>query len=198
VALVLVLGGLALVAQVWAGLTLDPVGLTFSVLAAAALAAYYLLGQHGLGTRDAVSLAAWSFLAAAAFWAVLLPWWRFPFDRLTASVTLGSAEALVPPQSLPAWVLVVWVILLGTVAPFGLALAGLARIGATRAGLVGTTEPPLAGVVAFVVLGETLTGVQVVGALVVLAGIVLAETARPGVIPGPVEGPLDVPEPRTS
>jgi drug/metabolite transporter (DMT)-like permease len=185
-ALVLVLGGLALVARVWAGLTLDVGGLAFSVLAAVALAVYYLLGQHGLGSRDALSLAAWSFTAAAVFWSLLLPWWRFPFDRLGTPVTLGGAV-------LPAWVLVAWVVLLGTVAPFGLALAGLGRIGATRAGLVGTTEPPLAGVVAWVVLGETLAGIQLIGAAVVLAGIVLAETARPAAADDARPTPLDVP-----
>ena len=46
---------------------------------------------------------------------------------------------------------------------------------------------PLAGVVAWLVLGETLSGVQVVGAAVVLSGIVLAETARaPHAAPVPV------------
>lgn len=186
-ALALVIGGLALVARIWAGLTLDPAGLAFSVLAAASLAAYYLLGEHGLGRRDPLSLAAWSFTAAAVFWAALLPWWRYPFDRLVARVAIGGG-GLLPQLHTPAWVLVAWVVLLGTVAPFGLALAGLGRVGATRAGLIGTTEPPLAGVVAWVVLGETLSVAQVLGALVVLAGILLAETSRP-TSPSPLPPP---------
>jgi drug/metabolite transporter (DMT)-like permease len=80
---------------------------------------------------------------------------------------------------LPAGVLVGSVVVLGTVAPFALMLGGIRRIGATRAGLLGTSEPPMAGLVALAVLGETLTGVQVLGAVVVLAGILLAETSRP-------------------
>jgi drug/metabolite transporter (DMT)-like permease len=172
-ALVLVLGGLALVARVWAGLTLDGVGLLCSCLAACALAIYYLLGERGLGQRDPISLAAWSFGAAALFWALLLPWWTFPFDRLVAVITVGQTGL-----RLPAGVLVIWVVLLGTVAPFGLVLAGLGRIGPTRTGLIGTTEPPLAGLVAWLALGEKLSVAQLAGAAVVLAGIVLAETAR--------------------
>jgi len=188
-ALALVISGLALVARVWAGLTLDTLGLVFSVLAAGSLAAYYLMGERGLGTRDPVSLAAWSFTAAAAFWAVLLPWWQYPFARLGVQVTVGGGGML-PARQVPAWVLVTWVVLLGTVAPFGLVLAGLTRVGATRAGLIGTTEPPLAGVVAWLVLGETLTIAQVLGALVVLAGIVLAETSRaPSLVGVPPGGP---------
>jgi drug/metabolite transporter (DMT)-like permease len=172
-ALVLVLGGLGLVARVWAGLTLDAVGLLCSVLAAGALTIYYLLGERALGRRDPSSLAAWSFAAAALFWSLLLPWWSFPFARLTAVIPVGGTGL-----HLPAGVLVTWVVLLGTVAPFGLVLAGMARIGPTRTGLIGTTEPPLAGLVAWVTLGERLSAVQLAGAAVVLAGIVLAETAR--------------------
>ncbi|HEX2807025.1 MAG TPA: EamA family transporter [Kineosporiaceae bacterium] len=173
VALVLVLGGLALVAQVWAGLTLDGVGLLCSALAACALVVYYLLGERGLGRRDPISLAAWSFGVAALFWALLLPWWTFPFERLTAVITVGQTGL-----RLPTGVLVIWVVLFGTVAPFGLVLAGLGRIGPTRTGLIGTTEPPLAGLVAWLTLGERLSAPQLAGAAVVLAGIVLAETAR--------------------
>jgi drug/metabolite transporter (DMT)-like permease len=173
VALVLVLAGLALVAQVWAGMTLDAVGVLCSVLAAVSLTIYYLLGEHGLGRRDPISLAAWSFGAAAVFWALLLPWWSFPFARLTAVVPVADTGL-----QLPAGVLVIWVVLLGTVAPFGLVLTGIARIGPTRTGLIGTTEPPLAGLVAWFALGERLSAVQLAGAVVVLIGIVLAETAR--------------------
>jgi drug/metabolite transporter (DMT)-like permease len=170
-ALGLVLAGLALVAQVWAGLTLDGVGLLFSVLAAGSLALYYLLGEAGLAGRDPFSLAAWSFGAAAVFWAVLLPWWQFPFERLATPVEIVGT-------GVPAGLLVVWVVILGTVAPFSLVLVGLSRIGATRTGLLGTAEPPLAGLVAWLVMGEHLTPVQLAGGIVVLTGIVLAETAR--------------------
>ena len=179
-ALALVLGGLALVAQIWAGLTLDTLGVLASSLAAVSLAAYYLLGERGLAGRDAWSLAAWSFAAAAAFWAVLQPWWSYPFDQLAVPVGLRGDGA---GPLVPTWVLVLWVVVLGTLAPFSLVLAALGRIGATRVGLVGTSEPPLAGVIAWLAIGETLAPVQVAGAVVVLAGIVLAESARQS--PGP-------------
>jgi drug/metabolite transporter (DMT)-like permease len=78
----------------------------------------------------------------------------------------------------PVWLLAVWVVLLGTVAPFLLVVGSLRRIGAQRAGIVGTTEPVFATVVAYLVLGETLSTWQVVGGLVVLAGVVVAERSR--------------------
>ena len=186
-ALACTLTGLALVAQVWDGLTLDGVGLVAAMLAALSLAAYYLLGEKGLTSRDAISLAAWSFGLAAAFWALLLPWWTFPFGALRGHLDLAVASGGRFDAVLPVWALVAWVVLLGTVAPFGLILGGLARIGATRSGLIGTAEPALAGVFAWVVLGEQLAPVQVLGGAVVLSGIVLAETARqPRPVPGAV------------
>jgi drug/metabolite transporter (DMT)-like permease len=169
-AVALVLGGLALVAQVWAGLTLDGPGLLAAIADAVALAAYFILGERCLRRCSPLAVAALSFLGSAVFLSLLLPWWTFPFDRLASPVAIGS---LVVPVGL----LVVWVVLLGTVVPFVLELHGLRSIGATRTGLVGTLEPVLAGVVAWAILDQRLAVVQVAGALVVLAGIVLAETA---------------------
>jgi drug/metabolite transporter (DMT)-like permease/RimJ/RimL family protein N-acetyltransferase len=177
VALVLSLAGLAVVAQVWSGVTLDGLGVLAALGAAVSYAAYYLLGEHGLGRRDERSLMAWSFLAAGGFWSILQPWWSFPFGRLDDRVAIAGAAP-------PVWALIVWVVLLGTVAPFALFLYGLARIGAARTGLIGTTEPVLAGLVAWSLLDEVLTGWQLAGAAIVLTGIALAETARSARRPG--------------
>lgn len=170
--LALSLAGLVLVAEVWRGLTLDAVGLLAAGVAALALALYYLLGEHSLGRRDPVSLGAWTFGAAGLFWSLLLPWWSFPYDVVLASTAPFHG------LDLPVWLLVGWVVLLGTVAPFALMFVAIARIGPTRAGLLGTAEPALAGVVAWVALGEVLSPVQLAGGAVVLAGILLAVTAR--------------------
>jgi drug/metabolite transporter (DMT)-like permease len=173
-ALVLSLIGLGMVAQVWRGATLDGLGMLAAGAAAIALAAYYLLGERGLGQRDPFSLSAWSFGAAGLFWSLLLPWWSFPFALLNDQAEIAGVEA-------PVWLLVIWIVLLGTVAPFGLSLLGLSRIGPARTGLIGTAEPVLAGFFAWILIDELLTGWQLAGAAVVLAGIVLAETARPTV-----------------
>lgn len=176
-ALGLVLGGLVLVAQVWGGLTLDPLGLGAAVTAALCLAAYYVMGERGLGRRDPFSLAAYSFGASAVVWSVACPWPRFPFAALAAPATLGL-PALHAQITVPLGVLVLWVVLMGTVAPYALVLTALPRIGPTRTGLIGTLEPPLAAVVSWSVLGEGLGRWQVLGAVVVLGGILVAETAR--------------------
>ena len=56
--------------------------------AGVSLAAYYLTGEHGLGRRDPLSLAAWTFAAAAVFWSVLQPPWAFAWSSLGDAVAL--------------------------------------------------------------------------------------------------------------
>jgi drug/metabolite transporter (DMT)-like permease len=191
-ALVLSLIGLGMVAQVWRGATLDGLGMLAAGAAALALAAYYLLGERGLGRRDPFSLSAWGFAAAGLFWSLLLPWWSFPFALLNDQAPIAGVEA-------PIWLLVLWIVLLGTVVPFGLSLLGISLIGPARTGLIGTAEPVLAGFVAWILIDELLTGWQLAGAAVVLTGIVLAETARPTVPLAPAdsvrESPVPVVEP---
>lgn len=174
-ALALSVTGLVVVAEAWRGLQLDGLGLLAGLGAAASLAAYYLTSERGLGRRDPLSLAAWTFTSAAVFWSVLQPWWTFPWQDLTAAVPLPGP---LPDADLPAWVLVGWVVVLGTVVPYGLILLALRSLGSARTGLLGMAEPVLAAAVAWVVLGEALSAVQLLGGAVVLTGIVLAETAR--------------------
>jgi drug/metabolite transporter (DMT)-like permease len=175
------LGGLALVAQFWKGMTLDPVGLVSAVGAGAALACYYLMGEHGQRERDPISLMGFSFGFSAILWAIVSPWPEFPFARLTHAVDLPGAL----PGSAPLWVMVLWIIVLGTVTPFLLVLFAVARLGPARVGLIGMLEPVGAGIIAWVLLGESLNTVQIVGTVIVLVGIVLAETARQAAIPSP-------------
>ena len=177
VALVCALVGLGMVAQVWQGFSLDVIGTTAAFGAAMALAIYFLLGDrqsHGEFARDAVSLTMWGFGAAAVFWAIVQPWWSFPWSDLQGTgQPLGEAG---PEVSLAA--LTVWMILLGTVVPFLLVVKSLHRLSAAQASMVGMTEPLLATAVAWVALGEVLLLVQIVGGIIVIASVVVAERAR--------------------
>jgi drug/metabolite transporter (DMT)-like permease len=174
-ALVLCLVGLGVVAQVWSGLTLDGLGVLAGVAAAISLAAYYLTGEHGLGRRDPLSLAAWTFVAAAVFWSVLQPPWGFDWS------SLGDAVALPGPfdgAEVPLGSMVAWIVVLGTVVPYAFVLVAIRNLGSTRTGVLGMAEPVAAGLVAWMVLDESLTPMQLLGAAVVIAGIITAETAR--------------------
>jgi drug/metabolite transporter (DMT)-like permease len=174
-ALALSLTGLALVAEVWTGGGLDGFGVAAALAAAVALAVYYLLGEHSANHRDPLSTTFWAFVFATLLWSVVQPWWDFPVDATTGSASLlGNLD----DRTLPVWVLMTSMVVLGTIVPFVLVLSGLHHLPATRVGMVGMLEPVLAGVIAWAWLAEALNAVQLVGAVVVLVGIVLAQTAR--------------------
>lgn len=176
-ALGLAMVGLAMVAQIWQGFALDSVGVLAAVGAAIALALYFLLGErqsHPPYQRDAISLTMWGFGAAALFWAVAQPWWTFPWHDLQGDGAPLGAEG--PGVSL--WVLTTWMIVLGTLTPFLLIVMALHHLTAAQASVVGLTEPLLASIVAWLALGEVLTWLQVLGGMIVIAAVVLAERSR--------------------
>jgi drug/metabolite transporter (DMT)-like permease len=177
-ALALVLVGLGLVAQIWDGLTLDGVGVTAGLLAACALAVFYLMGERLVGRRDPISVTCFGLGFASLAWAVVAPWWSFPTEELRVSVELPHGLGAVPVAALALWGIV-----LGTIAPFTLSISALRHLPATTVGIVATFEPVAAAVIAWVWLGEALVAVQILGGTVVLAGILLAETSRWGSAP---------------
>ena len=170
--LVLVVGGLILVSQVWSGMTLNPLGVFFGLLTAAALAAYLLLGEAGARRRDVMSLAFWGFAIATITWSILAPWWNFPWNLLTTTTSLFDGAV----TGIPVWSLVIVMIAISVI-PFVLVLMSLQRIGAQRGGILGTTEPLWAALLAFILLGEVLSPIQGLGGLVVLVGVIVAEFA---------------------
>ncbi len=172
-ALALVVFGLILVAQVWRGATLDTWGVVAGLFAAGALALYYLQGERLVARRDPLSLVCVALGFTTLFWAIVQPWWSYPFDLLAVTAELPLLEV-----GVPAGTLALWTIVLGTIAPFVLSVGALRHLPATTVGIVATFEPVAAAVIAWVWLGETLVAVQILGGLVVLLGIVLAETSR--------------------
>jgi drug/metabolite transporter (DMT)-like permease len=94
---------------------------------------------------------------------------------LTAQADLGGNLA---GHHLPVWLLAAWMIALGTIVPFFLLVSALRHVSATTAGIVAMLEPVVGALVGWVWLAETLDGVQLAGAAVVLAAIGLAQTAR--------------------
>lgn len=176
-ALAIALFGLALVAQIWQGFTLDPLGVAAAFGAALALATFYLLGDRQVRppfSRDPVSLTMWGFAFAAIFWAIVQPWWDFPWSALTKQGYPLGVDG--PPVELGF--LALWMVVLGTAIPFWLVVAALRHIRASQASVVGMTEPLLAILVAWLALGEVLTPIQIMGGIIVLAGVLLAERSR--------------------
>ena len=92
-----------------------------------------------------------------------------------AAVTFGIASAA--SGSLDAgfgdagWLWLAVLVLFSTVMPIVLFFAGLKRVGPSMAAILSTLEPPTTVALAFLAFGETLTGVQLVGAALVLSAV---------------------------
>ena len=173
--LVIGLTGLVLNAQVWRGLTLDGLGVTFALLDAFALALYFLVGEKLVGVKSSEATMAWGFGVSSAFFAIIQPWWTFPFEELGRVVDLTGRLAGI---SIPTYYLILWIIVLGTAVPYFLVLNGLRGLSAATSSSIGMLEPVFGGIFAWIFLYEKLNFIQSVGAVVVLIGIYLANRAR--------------------
>ena len=174
-ALALALSGLALVAQVWTDVGLDPLGIAAALGAAVCLATFYLVGKSTVERLDPMTLSFWMFAFSAVFWAIVQPWWNFDWATLGHHASLlGALDGI----QLPMWLPLVWVILLGTLAPYAMEVVALRHLAPTTTGVIGMVEPVIAAGVAWVWLDEVLSPVQILGGAVVLVGVTLAQTAR--------------------
>jgi drug/metabolite transporter (DMT)-like permease len=175
VALVLALGGLSLVVDLWHGFSLDTLGTAAALGAAIAFALYILLAEHAVGRRDPVSLLCLGFAVAAVFWAVIQPWWSFPAGLVDDRVRL---DGVLLATTTPIWLLMLTMIVVGTILPFLLLVGALRHVSATRVGVTAMFEPVAGALVAYAWLGESLSAAQLTGGAVVLGGILLAQTSR--------------------
>src|SRR5207302_2142177 len=128
-------------------------------LVAAGFFAFYVLRASTLTRRlDIWTLLLYGFGAGSIMWAV--------FD-------LASGTAL--PRDWRIWVVMALVGLMGTLLVHGLFVCSLRTIRPTSAGIVSTAEPVFAGLIAFLLLGDRLQPLQVLGAAVIVAGIITVQ-----------------------
>lgn len=146
--------GVALVTDAWRVEHADWVGVAAGLAAAVAFAAYLLIGERLGEALPAVTVMAWSFLVAAFAWLVLLPPWTFPWG-----VTGG------------VWVRLLWIGLAGTALPFLVEMAALQRASAGLVGVVATSEPVVAALAGWWLLGQTLGVSRLLGMALVVAAV---------------------------
>ena len=174
-AIFLAFSGLILIAQIWEGGSLDPIGVIAALVDGIVLAAFFLLGEKLSSTREVQSLMVYGFGFASIGLAVVMPLWSYPTEIFTQTMNLqGRFSAF----SLPGWVLIGWVITMGTIVPYLLIVNGLKLLSASTSSVMGMAEPVLAGVFAWIWLSEKWSFIQLIGGAVVIIGIILADKAR--------------------
>ena len=143
-------------------LKLNRDGIIGGLLGSLFFAFYTLHGEKGLRKYDPWTLLLYGFgLAAALYWILVSP--------------LKIIQAGYP---LRFWLAFLYITLFSTLLPYGFYFKGIERIRATRAGITATWEPVVAGMTAYLVLGEVLHPLQALGGLGVIAAVVLLQRIR--------------------
>lgn len=169
-----VLLGLSVVSEIWAS-KLSPMGIIAGIAAALFTSTYFIMGQRTQRSRDVYSTLFYTMLISTIFWSAISPWWPPIFDKYAQSVDLGGSLA---GATTPLWVLLAWIGVAGSFAPMLLSYKAMRLLPPTLMGIISTSEVLYAFAFGLLWLGEQISGLQLIGGLFVLAGIIIAETSR--------------------
>lgn len=173
--LALAVTGLAAATGVWEGARFDTVGVLAGFGAAVSFAGYFLIGEAGVSAHDPLRVILWSFGAATVAINLAKPLTGFDATRLDERVSLlGELGA----RSVPLWAALAWVVLLGTVAPFFAELLALSFVPATTVTVIAMLEPIGVSALGWAWFGEELGAIGVLGCLLVVAGVLIAQFSR--------------------
>ncbi|MEV3874363.1 EamA family transporter [Streptomyces sp. NPDC049906] len=173
---VLAVGGLACVVEVWAGLGFDAFGLLLAFVAACCQACYFVLSDQGSDAGreapDPLGVIAYGLLIGALVLTVIARPWGMDW-----SVLAGTADLDGTPVA--AYLLLGWVVLIATVFAYATGVLSVRRLSPQVAGVVACLEAVTATVLAWVLLGEQLATPQVLGGLLVVLGAFIAQSSTP-------------------
>jgi drug/metabolite transporter (DMT)-like permease len=159
-------------------------GRTLALALAGTIGVALTVGASGHASAAGV---AWGVGAAASFAAFMLFTKRMLSGgldglTLTTAIYVGGTVVYVPialaagaavPGDVGGWCAIVAGALAGTVGGSLLLFLGMRHLAVGAAAITGVAEPPIAVVLAAVVLGEPIAALQVVGMLVIIAAVVL-------------------------
>ncbi|MFI9583205.1 EamA family transporter [Streptomyces sp. NPDC052236] len=194
VGVVLAVGGLACVVEVWAGIGFDAVGLLLALAAACCQVGYFVLsdqGGEGDDAADPLGVIAYGLLVGTAVLTVVARPWGMDWSLLAGGAELGGTRV-------PAGLLLGWIVLIATVLAYVTGVISVRRLSPQVAGVVACLEAVIATVLAWVLLGEHLSAPQIFGGVVVLVGAFIAQSqaaSSPSGEPGPTAAvPVEVAE----
>ncbi len=173
---VLAVGGLACVVEVWSGLSFDALGLLLALGAACCQVGYFVLSDHGgdsgAEAPDPLGVIAYGLLVGTAVLTVVARPWSMEWSLLADSADMNGTPVA-------AGLLLAWIVLVATVVAYMTGVVSVRRLSPQVAGVVACLEAVIATVLAWVLLGEHLSAPQIVGGAVVLAGAFIAQSSAP-------------------
>jgi drug/metabolite transporter (DMT)-like permease len=147
---------------------LNLIGVITGLISGLALAMYSLMGKAAtLRLINPWSTLLYIFAGAAAILLVI------NLTSLGQSIGLAHADLLWLGRALTAWTVLVILAIGPTIGGFGLYIVSLGYLPASVANLIATLEPVFTAILAYLLLAERLSAVQLLGSALVAAGIVL-------------------------
>ncbi|MEU1910686.1 EamA family transporter [Streptomyces massasporeus] len=176
VGVVLAVGGLACVVEVWSGLGFDALGLLLALGAACCQVGYFVLSDQGSDAGDEapdpLGVIAYGLLVGAAVLTVVARPWTMDWSVLQGTASMDG-------RPVAAVVLLAWIILVATVVAYVTGVVSVRRLSPQVAGVVACLEAVIATVLAWVLLGEHLSAPQIAGGAIVLVGAFIAQSSTP-------------------
>jgi drug/metabolite transporter (DMT)-like permease len=168
---VLAVGGLILVIRPGALQAVDPVGLAIAFGASIGCAVYFVIAARPGNGLAPVALAGAALVLAVLVLAIIAAAGLLPMTATFGDLPLfGSAT--------PWWTPLVIVAIVGTALAYATGITASAMLGARLASFVGLLEVVSASLFAWLLLGEELTPLQLVGAVLILGGIAAVRAER--------------------
>ena len=158
--------GLVLVIGPTGGTALDPVGVGLACIAMIGVAVYYVIGDRTPDGVPPMTLAWAGFVLGALALAL-----AGLIGVLPLHAEFGQADFF--GTRAPWWVPLVTVGVVSTAFAYVAGIAAIRMLGARLASFLGLSEVVFAGVVGWIVLGEAIAPLGLVGAALILGGIVL-------------------------
>ncbi|MFD5163894.1 DMT family transporter [Streptomyces hawaiiensis] len=176
VGVVLAVGGLACVVEVWSGLGFDALGLLLALGAACCQVGYFVLSDQGSDAGDEapdpLGVIAYGLIVGAVVLTVVARPWAMDWSVLQGTASMDGRPVAVV-------VLLAWIILVATVVAYVTGVISVRRLSPQVAGVVACLEAVIATVLAWVLLGEHLSAPQIAGGVIVLAGAFIAQSSTP-------------------
>jgi drug/metabolite transporter (DMT)-like permease len=168
---VLAIAGLLLVVDLGGAGGVDPVGPMLALGAAVGVAIYYVINARIDPQLHPIVLLAASMLVGCVLLVALALVGLTPMTFALQDVRLAGAPA-------PWWLSAGVMVLVSTSAAYLLGIAGGARLGSRVSSFVGLLEVLFAVLAAWVLLGDLPAPIQLVGGVLILAGVVLVKLQR--------------------
>lgn len=171
---VLAIAGLVLVIGPGALQPVDPVGLLFAFSAAIGCATYFLIAAHTGDGLPPVALAASGLLVGGVVLGLIGASGLLVFSTEFADLSMFG-------NTVPWWLPLLLLAVLATAISYAAGITASELLGSRLASFVGLLEVAFAALFAWLLLDQRLTIVQILGGVLILAGIaaVNAESAEP-------------------